>query len=180
MMMQGDEKNQVGFNIQLFDWSKGLMVDEEIKKGFETKMRQIHTMYEVKYRQLAAKAVNLEESVNLMNQVKSENLKPKDMTMEALIELLARVEEVRGKNERRTLKSDPYTGGMQVKKRPPAIWRKFHECFGEDYFIECIEEEYGIAKGQTEKMRAILEDKFDKINHKYDNELKYRFAQHQE
>jgi hypothetical protein len=72
--------------------------------------------------------------------------------MEKLIELLARTEEVRSKQSRRILLADPYAGTTQVSKRPPEIWAKFHECFGPDYFLECIEEEYGISKGQNDAL----------------------------
>jgi hypothetical protein len=46
----------------------------------------------------------------LMNKVNSEHIKPHELTMEKLIELLARIEEVRSKNARRIIESDPYTG----------------------------------------------------------------------
>lgn len=45
-----------------------------------------------------------------MNKVNSEFIKPQDLTMEKLLELLARIEEVRSKNARRIIESDPYTG----------------------------------------------------------------------
>lgn len=73
--------------------------------------------------------------------------------MDKLIELLARIEEVRSKAHRKIMVTDPYTGHLQVGNRPLEIWRKFHECFGPDYFLEIIEEEYGIAPGQNEIMQ---------------------------
>jgi hypothetical protein len=45
-----------------------------------------------------------------MNKVNSEYIKPQDLTMEKLLELLSRIEEVRSKNARRIIESDPYTG----------------------------------------------------------------------
>lgn len=56
------------------------------------------------------KQEQLEEQMALMNQIKSEFLKPKEMTMEKLIELLAKIEETRSKNARKLIESDPYTG----------------------------------------------------------------------
>jgi hypothetical protein len=45
-----------------------------------------------------------------MNKINSEYIKPQDLTMEKLLELLSRIEEVRSKNSRRIIESDPYTG----------------------------------------------------------------------
>lgn len=80
--------------------------------------------------------------------------------MEKLIELLARIEENRSKAQRRVIASDPYTGHSQFGNRPNEIWQKFHECFGPDYFLEIIEEEYGIAPGQIELMQQKMQDFF--------------------
>ena len=70
--------------------------------------------------------------------------------MEKLIELLAKIEELRSKHARKILESDPFEGMLKVSKRPPEIWKKFHDCFGPDYFLEVIEEEYGISPGSND------------------------------
>lgn len=45
-----------------------------------------------------------------MNKVNTEYIKPHELTMDKLLELLAKIEEVRSKNARRIIESDPYTG----------------------------------------------------------------------
>lgn len=122
-------------------------------------------MYEIKFKQLAVKAENLEDHVKMLNQIQSENIKPRDLTMEKLIELLARMEEVKTKQSRRILREDPYVGVTQVSKRPPEIWAVFHEHFGPDYFLECIEEEYGIERGENRRVQAKIDRFFaEQIN----------------
>lgn len=140
--------------------AKGLNLDPELKDALDDKFQNLSNMYESKFRLLATKAENLEEHIKLMNQIQSENIKPKDLTMEKLIELLARIEENRSKAQRRVIASDPYTGHSQFGNRPYEIWQKFHECFGPDYFLEIIEEEYGIAPGQSELMQQKVQDFF--------------------
>lgn len=44
--------------------------------------------------------------------------------------------------------------------RPPEIWAKFHEVFGPDYFLECIEEEYGIKPGSNDHLHHKIEHFF--------------------
>jgi hypothetical protein len=55
------------FNVQLFDFAKGLDIDPEISKAFSQKLKEITNMYEIKFRTLAVKAENLEDHVKLLN-----------------------------------------------------------------------------------------------------------------
>ena len=68
-----------------------------MQEALDSKLKALRNMYEQKFRVLSAKAENLEEQMIMMNQVQSEHLKPKDLTMEKLIELLGKIEEVRNK-----------------------------------------------------------------------------------
>lgn len=131
-----------------------------MQEALDSKLKALRNMYEQKFRVLSAKAENLEEQIIMLNSVQSEHLKPKDLTMEKLIELLSKIEEVRNKQQRKTLASDPYTGSLQVSNRPPEIWAKFHEEFGPDYFLECIEEEYGISPGSNDQLHHKIENFF--------------------
>jgi hypothetical protein len=90
--------------------TKGLKLDPDVQKALDTKIKTLTNTYEGKLKIYTAKCEVLEEQVALMNKVNSEYIKPHELTMEKLLELLAKIEEVRSKNARRIIESDPYTG----------------------------------------------------------------------
>lgn len=96
-----------------------------------------------------------------MNQINNENIKPNELTVEKLFELLSRIESVRNQNARKILEANPYTGQIEVGKRPPEIWKTFHKFFGPDYFHEVIEEEYGISPKTDSQMANQISKFFD-------------------
>ena len=98
------------FDIQIFDVTKGLKLDPDVQTALDTKIKTLTNTYEGKLKVFTAKCEILEEQMALMNKVNSEHIKPHELTMEKLIELLARIEEVRSINARRIIESDPYTG----------------------------------------------------------------------
>jgi hypothetical protein len=105
-------KQKMWFDVQFFDVTKGLALSPDVQEALDSKLKALRNMYEQKFRVLSAKAENLEEQIIMLNSVQSEHLKPKDLTMEKLIELLSKIEEVRNKQQRKTLASDPYTGSL--------------------------------------------------------------------
>ena len=56
--------------------------------------------------------------------------------------------------------------------RPIVIWNMFKEHFGEDYFLEVIEEEYGMTPGANEVLSIKISEHFDKYIQNYANQLK--------
>lgn len=57
------------FDVQIFDVTKGIQLDPELKEVLASKLHNLSNMYENKFRLLASKAENLEDQVKLMNQI---------------------------------------------------------------------------------------------------------------
>ena len=57
------------FDVQLFDVTKGIQLDPELREVLASKLHNLSNMYENKFRLLASKAENLEDQVKLMNQL---------------------------------------------------------------------------------------------------------------
>lgn len=45
----------------------------------------------------------------------------------------------------------------QVEKDPKVIWENIHKHYGEDFLVECIEEEYGVTSSSSEKLRKQMD-----------------------
>ena len=45
--------------------------------------------------------------------------------------------------------------------RPQVIWNLLQEHFGQDYFLEVIEEEYGISPGANKQFEKQIQAHFD-------------------
>jgi hypothetical protein len=56
---------------------------------------------------------------------------------------------------------DPTSRTKANMNRPQQVWNMLEKHFGSDYFLEVIEEEYGIAPGANEFFAKQIQDHFD-------------------
>jgi hypothetical protein len=44
-----------------------------------------------------------------------------------------------------------------IEKDPRVIWQVLHKHYGEDFLMECVEEEYGVTTASSEKLRKQMD-----------------------
>ena len=100
------------------------------------------------------------QKVTLMESVNKGGVKFEDLDSERLIELLSQVEEnVRERN----FKQCRVDAGARTKDemfRQKVLWDLLAKYFGPDYFLEVIEEEYGVAPGQNDQLDKQIKKHF--------------------
>ena len=58
-----------------------------------------------------------------------------------------------------------------VENTPLVIWEQIHRYFGDDYFLEIIEDEYGISQDSTEKLSKQLQQQFSDFEQLSQNKI---------
>ena len=93
-----------------------------------------------------------------MEAINSEGVKLSDLNTEKLIEKAAIIEEQQKQSEIELRALDPKATVMNKGKssRPKAIWEFLQKSFGADYFLDVIEEEYGISPGANEEITKMI------------------------
>ena len=92
----------------------------------------------------------LREKVDMMESMNKDGMKFADMETEKLIERIGMIEDLRRESKTKLRQIDPSSRTKANMNRPQQIWNMLMSSFGADYFLEVIEEEYGIAPGANE------------------------------
>ena len=100
----------------------------------------------------------LHQKVVLMEAINAEGVRLADLSTEKLIEKAAIIEEQQKQSEIKLRAMDPKATGINKGKtsRPKAIWEILQRNFGADYFLDVIEEEYGISPGANEEITKMI------------------------
>lgn len=81
------------------------------------------------------------------------------------------IEDLRRENTAKLRKIDPSSNTKANKNRAKQIWDMLIKNFGSDYFVEVIEEEYGISPGSNESFKAQIDFHFNSQIKELKNEL---------
>jgi hypothetical protein len=46
-----------------------------------------------------------------------------------------------------------------VEAKSETIWKLIHKYYGDDFLLECIEDEYGITNASSERLQKIMENR---------------------
>ena len=77
-------------------------------------------------------------------------MKLSDFTTERLVEYIAELEKKKVTYLREITQIEPAGQNERDLNRPKVIWELFKEHFGEEFFLDCIEEDFGISPGSDE------------------------------
>ena len=96
-----------------------------------------------------------------MESMNKDGIKYSDMNTEGLIARMAELEALK-RDQNATLRTiDPISKNNKDMNRPLLIWSCLQEKFGNDYFVEVIEDEYGISPGSNDNFSLQLENHFN-------------------
>lgn len=90
-----------------------------------------------------------------------DGLKFNEMDTKTLIEKMAEVEEIKRDQNAQLRILDPTSKGNPDMNRPLVIWNLLQSHFGQDYFLEVIEEEYGISPGANKQFETQINNHFE-------------------
>lgn len=105
-----------------------------------------------------------------MESLNQDGIKYADLDTETLVARIADVEQLKRDQNEELRHLDPTMRGMEFMNRPLIIWQLFQKHFGSEYFLEVIEEEYGIAPGANELIAAKISQHFDRYIQLYKQE----------
>ena len=90
-----------------------------------------------------------------------QGLKFKDMTAENLIDKIGELERHKHEQRKQMRKVDPVSASKLDYNRPKVIWKHMSKKLGDDFFLEAIEEAYGIKPGSNEFLAKQISDHFE-------------------
>ena len=94
------------------------------------------------------------------------------MDTEKLIESIASIEELKRDQQAKLSKLDKMQMRKQDKQRPLQVWQMLQKNFGSDYFVDAIEEEYGIAPNASEVFAQEVKNHFCETGDRYERKFK--------
>ena len=89
-----------------------------------------------------------------------DGIKFSDMDTDKLIERIYSIEELKRNQNAKLRQLDPSSKKKKEMNRPQCIWNMLTQYFGQDYFLEVIEEEFGITPGANEIYASKIEHHF--------------------
>ena len=96
-----------------------------------------------------------------MENMNKDGMKFEELDTTKLIERCASLEDQKRDQLAQLRVLDPTQRGKAEMNRPQVIWNLLKQNFGNDYFLEVIEEEYGIAPGANELFASQISQHFD-------------------
>ncbi|CDW87972.1 UNKNOWN [Stylonychia lemnae] len=122
----GDQFKEI--DVRYFDLTEGL--PKQYQEIMNLKIQEMKQGYQKILSDLASSNEALYKQVAILDMINKHGIKFKDMNAEHLISRLYR-----------------------IQKDPQLIWNVLHQFYGDDYFIELIEDEYGISPQSYEKLQ---------------------------
>ena len=87
-------------------------------------------------------------------------MKLSDFTTERLVAYLAEIEKNRVEHLRAITQIEPTTHSEELN-RAKVVWELFKEHFGDEFFLDCIEEDFGISPGSDELLAKQITKHFN-------------------
>ena len=140
-----------GADVKLFDELEGLSLAPEVRTLLNQKLESLTTFFN---QQLQANALNIENYEFRLKQIEQNStLKRDDLTPEKLIQLLAVQEKHKEKHLQETIKLNSDAVEAKELNRPRVVWDLLRKHFRDEYFLEPIEEDFGITPGSDKMLR---------------------------
>ena len=95
-----------------------------------------------------------------MENMNKDGIKFSEMDTEKLIERIYAIEDLKRNQNAQLRQLDPNSKKKKEMNRPQCIWNMLTHHFGSDYFLEVIEEEFGITPGANEIYASKIEHHF--------------------
>ena len=125
-----------------------------------SKLEQIKTYFIGQIQLISHHTESLRQNVALMENMNKDGIKFSDLDTEKLIERIYTIEELKRNQNTELRQLDPSSKYKKDMNRPQCIWNMLTRHFGQDYFLEVIEEEFGITPGANEIYASKIEHHF--------------------
>ena len=113
----------------------------------------------------------LRQNVALMENLNKEGIKLADLNTDKLVGIISRVEKLKREQNMQLRRLDPSVRGSKDLNRPFIIWNILHKHFGQDFFLEVIEEEYGITPHANQILELKMTEHFETSVNNYKTKL---------
>ena len=144
------EKIKSQIESRFFNISDGL--DTQTQKILNAKIAQIRDHFIGQINIINYNADCLQQKVTLMEKMNKDGVKFRDLDAEQLIFRLSQVEEVKCEQNIKLCEIDSAAKHRADIFRPRLIWDLLAKYFGPEYFLEVVEEEYGISPERDAKL----------------------------
>ena len=143
-----------------------------MKEILNSKIDQVKELFIDQIKIIQHHADSEREKINLHERLNKGGLKFAEMDTEKLIENIASIVELKRDQNAKLSKLDKTQMRKQDKQRPLQVWQMLQKNFGSDYFVDAIEEEYGIAPNASDVFAQEVKNHFCETGDRYERKFK--------
>ena len=163
MRTKDPNKEFDAIGVKYFDVAEGLSPD--LVKVLNTKLDQMKERFEELLHEKTLQVKHLERRVQVQENLNKEGVKYGDLKVEKLVNLLWEMDQIEIEEmAERHVKGARYEGAKR-------LWLLLEQRYGEDYFLDIIEDRFGMANEQSDQIDRQIRTHCDHSKRAHDKRL---------